>query len=251
MGLLSSIFGKRPKVPPFEPVSIDEAQLDAIEGNIAATGPAASLAQYQQSADQEVLEQGIRKAFPKYDEYVSGTQNVIQQLMSGEVPEQVRQQVQNTRAAMGVARGGAGSQRLQFSTARDLGLTSLDLTMRGLQTGSQFFQQQRNLGMAQPMSVTSMFQTPAARLAHTTSERSMEFQRNLMHEKIQAAPNPIYQGLFKIGMQAAGAYFGGASGAVGSTAASGLAPEMNAWEAQQLGPGAGGGMGAGFGEGIA
>lgn len=251
MGILSSIFGKRPKVPDFVPVSIDEQQMGAIRGNVDAIGEIGELARLQQATDQETLEQGIRSAFPDYDEYVSGTQNVIQRLMSGEVPEQVRQQVQNMRAAMGVARGGAGSQRLQFATARDLGLTSLDLTMRGLQTGSQFFQQQRNLGMANPMSATSMFQTPAMRLSHATSERNLKFQRDTMHEKVQASPNPIYQGLAGLAMQAAGMAFGGPAGAAVGQGGN-FAPEMNAWEAQQLGPGAGGGMGGGgWGQGIA
>ena len=222
MGILSSIFGKRPVVPPFDPISIDEQQTGAIEGNINAVGKAAELARLQQEADQENLLGGIRAAFPGYDDYVSGTTDVIQQLMSGEVPEQVRRQIQNQRAAMGVSTGTSGSQRLEFSTARDLGLTSLDLTMKGLQTGSQFFQQQRAGAVAAPMSVTSMFQSPAARLAHATSERSMRFQRDYAANKVAASPSPVASSLFNIGMAMVGGMVGGPAGAaVGSGASTG------------------------------
>lgn len=211
MGLLSKIFGEKVKTPEFTSIDIDEAQEGAADANIGIIPKASRLALSQQKADQATLLQGLRSAIPDYDEMVSGERSIIADMMAGKLPN--RDRIVDLRAAQHL--GQAGSEFARYGTARDLGISELDLMTQGLGQARAFKQQQAQVGMAQPMSVGYMFQTPQQRLAHLTSERNMEFQRNMFDAKMKAAPDPIYSGITKTAMSALGAWAG--ASAFGST----------------------------------
>ena len=236
MGFLSKLFGKKPTVPGFVGIDIDEQQRKAIAGNRAATKDAGALALQQQEADQAALEQGLRRAIPGYEGLVTGQRDVISDLLAGKVSGDVADRLRDRAAARGIATGTQGSQALDFSELRNYGLTSMDLQQRGLGAAQNYITQQYNTGMARPMSVTSMFMSPAARLAHESSERSMKFQRDFAAAKIAAAPDPRFVGVGKIASAAAGGWMAAAGGKWGDA---GAAIFGNKW------PGGGGGGGGG------
>jgi hypothetical protein len=211
MGLLSKIFGEKVKTPEFTSVDIDATQEGAADANIGIIPKASRLALSQQKADQATLLQGLRSAIPDYDEMVSGERSIIADMMAGKLPN--RDRIVDLRAAQHL--GQAGSEFARYGTARDLGISELDLMTQGLGQARAFKQQQAQVGMAQPMSVGYMFQTPQQRLAHLTSERNMEFQRNMFDAKMKAAPDPIYSGITKTAIAGLGAWAG--ASAFGST----------------------------------
>ena len=206
MGLLSKIFGEKVKTPEFTSIDIDATQEGAADANIGIIPKASRLALSQQKADQATLLQGLRSAIPDYDEMVSGERSIIADMMAGNLPKSVRDRMVNLRAAQHL--GQAGSEFARYGTARDLGISELDLMTQGLGQARAFKQQQAQVGMAQPMSVGYMFHTPEKRLAHLTSERNMEFQRNMFDAKMKAAPDPIYSGITKTAMAGLGAWAG-------------------------------------------
>ena len=55
MGFLSKLFGKKPKVPAFVKVDIDEQMGKSVSGNRAIVGEAGKLALEAQAADQAAL----------------------------------------------------------------------------------------------------------------------------------------------------------------------------------------------------
>lgn len=213
MGFFSSIFGSKPKIPAFEGIDIDDMIRRAIQGNIDVTDRAGVMTRGAWEQDQGLIETALARAIPGYQSMITGQRDIVSDFMSGKVPGDVADQIADRAAARGISTGTKGSQSVGFRELRNLGLTSLDMKSRGMSMAQSFIGQQWAT-MAKPQSAVSMFMTPAQRLAHSTSERSMKFQRDLMSAKVAAAPSPVAKGLFDIGMTAVGA--AGGFGAVGS-----------------------------------
>lgn len=91
----------------------------------------------QQMADR--FYSGIENLMPNYRETFVGNPNqdldavrgIANQLMSGELPQDVKDAIQRYRAELGVSQGLFG-EAAGYATARDLGKTSYDLMMQGV-----------------------------------------------------------------------------------------------------------------------
>ena len=243
MGLFSSIFGKKPKMPEFTPVSYSDAQKDSIAMNRASVGEAGEMTKEAWEADWAVKEKALKDAIPGYEEMVTGERDIISDMMAGKLPKSVRDRIINKRAAEHP--GLAGSEFARYGTARDLGISELDLIQQGLGQ-SAAYTQRRGAEMPVVQSVYSMFSTPQQTLAHRTSERNLKFQRDTAASKIAAAPSPVGAGLFNTAMfgvgmaggfgpalSGIGGFLGGAGGSsagVGGVAKSnisGITPQEN------------------------
>lgn len=235
MGLLGKLFGKKPKVPEFVGVDMTEQQRQAIAGNRAIVGDAGKLALEQQEADQAALLQGLKRAIPGYEGLVGGQREIIEDMLAGRVSQDVADRMADRAAARGISTGMSGSQALDFRELRNYGLTSMQQQEKGLAAAGSYISQQR-LSLAPPMSVTSMFMSPAARLAHAASERSMKFQRDMFQAKIDAAPDPRFVGVAKIAASALGG-FGGLAGAAGSALGAGLGMAADQFSGPAAAPG--------------
>jgi len=193
--LLGGLFGgKKPKVPELKPINFEQEQTNAIRQNIAALEPATKLAEKTTAAEQSLLETQLRRAIPGYDQIVQQASKNIGAALSGELSPEVSAQVQRSTAGRALAGGfGAGSGFGRSLTARDLGLTSLQLQNQGLAQAQNFIQQQRAFGMAQPFSVSSMFITPAQRIGAIQQQQSAQYGRDLTAAQVAAAPSPMQQ----------------------------------------------------------
>ena len=245
MGLFSSIFGKKPKMPEFTPVSYSDAQKDSIAMNRASVGEAGEMTKEAWEADWAVKEKALKDAIPGYEEMVTGEKDIISDMMAGKLPKSVQDRLKDRRASLGIGGGYAGTQFAGAQTARDLGISELDLIQQGLGQ-SAAYTQRRGAEMPVVQSVYSMFSTPQQTLAHRTSERNLKFQRDTAASKIAAAPSPVGAGLFNTAMfgvgmaggfgpalSGIGGFLGGAGGSsagVGGVAKSnisGITPQEN------------------------
>lgn len=200
MGLFSSIFGDKTTVPEFKPVDYDEQTRKAVAGNRAIVGEAGLAAREAQAEDQATLEQGLRRAIKDYDALVTSERSVIGDMLEGNLPEAMRRRMQDRSVRLGMV----GSQAGEAASAYDLGLTELDMVRMGMDYAARYKQQQAATGMAKASSVLGMFSTPQQRVAHQTSERNLQFQRDVYASKMAAAPDPVASGLFNTGMTFAG-----------------------------------------------
>jgi hypothetical protein len=193
--LLGGLFGgKRPKVPELKPINFEQEQTNAIRQNIAALEPATKLAEKTTSAEQSLLETQLRRAIPGYDQIVQQAGQNIGAALRGELSPEVSAQVQRSTAGRALSGGfGAGSGFGRSLTARDLGLTSMQIQNQGLAQAQNFIQQQRAFGMAQPFSVSSMFITPAQRIGAIQQQQSAQYGRDLTAAQVAAAPSPMAQ----------------------------------------------------------
>ena len=191
-GLLSK--GSKPKVPAFKPINFEAEQKQAIQQNIAALQPATELAQKTTAAEQSQLESQLRRAIPGYDQLVSQAGANIGAALRGEISPEVSAQVQRSTAGRALSGGfGAGSGFGRALTARDLGLTGMQIQNQGLAQAQNFIQQQRAFGMVQPFSVSSMFITPAQRIGAIQEQQSRMYGRDLTAAQVAAAPSPMQQ----------------------------------------------------------
>jgi hypothetical protein len=184
--------GRRTRVPEIRRVDTEREQREAIRQNIASIAPAAELSRKATEADQATLESQLRRAIPGYDQLIGQASRNIGASLRGELTPEVTSQVQRStagRALMGGYGGGSGFGRAL--TARDLGLTSLNLQQQGLGQAMNFIQNQRSTGMVQPFSVSSMFVSPTQRINLALQENSMQFNRDVMAAQEAAKPNPM------------------------------------------------------------
>jgi hypothetical protein len=195
--LLGGLFGgRKPKVPELKPINFEQEQTNAIRQNIAALEPATKLAEKTTSAEQSLLETQLRRAIPGYDQIVQQAGQNIGAALRGELSPEVSAQVQRSTAGRALSGGfGAGSGFGRSLTARDLGLTSMQIQNQGLAQAQNFIQQQRAFGMAQPFSVSSMFITPAQRIGAIQEQQARMYGRDLTAAQVAAAPSPFQQAI--------------------------------------------------------
>ena len=207
--LLGGLFGgKKPKVPELKPIDFAAEQRQAIQQNIASLESASDLARKTTAAEQSQLETQLRRAIPGYDQLVSQAGANIGAALRGEISPEVSAQVQRSTAGRALSGGfGAGSGFGRALTARDLGLTGMQIQNQGLAQAQNFIQQQRAFGMVQPFSVSSMFVTPAQRIGAIQQQNQLQYGRDLTAAQVAAAPSPMQQAA-----QTAFTNFGGVAG---------------------------------------
>lgn len=88
------------------------------------------------TADQKRQSYGIQGDMPGQD-FLDEQQNVISQQLSGEIPQDVQDQVERISAEKSIKSGLGEGQAARNLTARDLGLTSLDIQDRGIKNAAQ------------------------------------------------------------------------------------------------------------------
>lgn len=230
-------FGKKPTVPELKPISPDATQKATVAGNAASFADIAALATRVNTFNQDQLNALIDRALPGARQQI---QETLASQLRGEIPKDVQSAIFRgvaERSAAGNAFGGGGFTR--NITARDLGLTSLDITNKALASAESWLQR----ATAPQFDVTSMFFTPQQRLAQENLQQERQYQHDLLKAGIDAAPDPATAALGKeidrffntaasYGMMAAGSASGGGGGMGG------------------LAGGAGGGGGGGLGESV-
>ena len=93
----------------------------------------AGLAQQLTEADTAVRMQMLDEFVPQWRTQRDTAAAINDAMMRGEVPRDVANKLQRDAAFLGIASGGyAGGDNIRSVTARDLGLTSLDLQQRGM-----------------------------------------------------------------------------------------------------------------------
>jgi hypothetical protein len=207
-GLLSK--GSKPKIPELKPIDFAAEQKQAIQQNLAALEPATELAKKTTAAEQSQLEAQLRRAIPGYDQLVKQAGANIGAALRGEISPEVSAQVQRSTAGRALTGGfGAGSGFGRALTARDLGLTGMQLQNQGLAQAQNFIQQQRAFGMTQPFSVSSMFITPSQRIGAMQQQQQAQYGRDLQAAQVAAMPDPT-MAAFGSAISSAGGFAGGA-----------------------------------------
>lgn len=212
-------FGRKPKIPELpgiDPTQVQAATIAANKDQLPQLQQLGSTINEFNTAQQlGMLSKALEFVAPGQ---LAKAQGIVNSQLGGEIPADVAAQVQRRSAAQALLGGyGGGSGIGRNLTARDLGLTSLQIQQQGL---ANFNSLTSLAPRTQAFDITSMFFTPQQRLQSAFSERESQFQRNLLAEQVAAAPDPATAALGReidrffntaasAGMMAAGGGFGG------------------------------------------
>lgn len=191
LGFLGGLLGEDVEVPQVKPIQTSEELSKAAAANLGVLGQAEQLAaQVNKGAQQRLLE-SLQAAIPGYGQMVGKTAENIQANLSGQIPEDVQRAIQRAGAAKAVAGGFAGSQFGRNLTARDLGLTSLQLMNQGVQQSNQFLANARHNLTAPQFDVSNMFVSPAQQLQVAAQNAANQWNAGYLQNQLTAAQSPM------------------------------------------------------------
>lgn len=210
-------FGDKPKVPPFVPVNPSEEQLKAIKGNLAALPGAQDLAGQVNTFNQSELERMLALSLPGFANIKGRIGENIGSMVSGEIPTDVSDAVHRNSAVKALYGGFGGSGAARNLTARDLGLTSLSLTEKGMDSASRWL----STTTAPRFDVSSMFIGPQTRIQTEMFNSTNGFDRNWLAAQVKAAPDPFMRALGQAFIQDESAIMSAAGSAAGASGGGG------------------------------
>ena len=216
----SLLFDKKPKVPGYPTVDIEKEQQAAIDQNAAALPSLEALGSSINSYNSDQINQQLERAMPGWHALQNRGTADINSMLGGEVPEDVKHNLERYMAARGVATGVSGSGFNTGNTLGAYGKTSYDIMSQGLSTARAWLADAER--RAPVWDFTSMFVTPQQRISTKLQENQMIFQRNWLAAKIKAMPEgwqTAVKGLLdwisNTGASVVSAYAGGAMGGGG------------------------------------
>lgn len=216
-------FGKKPKIPQLPRLDVGTVQREATTANLAALPGLEQLTTAVNRFNVDEISRMLKQALPGFTGALRRTTETAGALGRGEIPEDVSRAVQSSAAARSLGGGFAGSGFSRNLVARDLGLTSLQLTGEG---------QNRLMGlggfagqMFPRFDFTTAFITPQQKLAFDFQQNLAQWQRDLLAAQVKAAPDPATAELGEamdnffetwknigVGMLGGGGGFGGMGG---------------------------------------
>lgn len=194
-GFLSQIFGSKPTVPALKPIDIGQIQQQTITQNQAALPGAEKLATDVNTFNQQQLLALMAAATPDFAGIQKNIGENLASMTAGEIPQDVQDAIQRSAAARALGGGYGGSGMHGALVARDLGLTSLQLTQQGLASAEKWMSFTRSALVPEQFNVSSMFFTPQQQLGFATSERNTQFAHDWLQSQIQAMPDPVLSGI--------------------------------------------------------
>lgn len=182
-------YGKKVTIPDLPAIDPQQIQATTIANNTAAIPGLEQLGsqvnEFNSKQQLAMLERALNFLAPGQ---LQKAQGIANSQLNGEVPDDVRGQIQRQSVAGAYGRGyGPGSQIASNDYLRNFGLSSMGIQQQGLQN----FGALANMAPKTPMfDMTSMFYTPQQRLAFAFQDREANFNVNLMKAQVAAAPDP-------------------------------------------------------------
>jgi hypothetical protein len=225
MGFLSGLFGSTPSVPKWNDVSLTGAQTQAIGANQASLGSIENLATGVNQFNQEQLTQLLNSIMPGWSGAAATAGKNIASELKGEIPTDVSQAIQSSDAAKALTGGFGGSGLAGNLTARDLGLTSLDLTGKGLSSLESWTGMIDKMFAPGEFNIASMFISPEQEFEDTFKNQEMSWGAQWMQNQVNAQGDPAMQGLFSMGISGISSLFNSMGGVKGITSMFGSSPD--------------------------
>lgn len=175
---IAGLLEGKPTIPAFDRVDLGTSQQKAITNNISALPGAENLTSQTNQFGLDQVEKMLSQTVPGYDAIRAGVSKNIASMVSGEIPTDVSDAVQSSAAARALGGGFAGTGTARNLVARDLGLTSLDLTQKGLGAASAWLTTMAKINEPGQINLSSMFITPGQQQAADVEERNSQFQHD-------------------------------------------------------------------------
>lgn len=221
MPALTDVFGSRPEIARWKKLHPDQEQQLSLLGNIGNFDDIAKLGELYKNYlvdQQESLLPGYSDTLAKGEAGASRMLDVGNELLTGGIPQDVKDQVLRSSAYRSLSGGFAGGGMSGNLTARDLGLTSLDLMRQGadmIGRGGNSAQQWASMARGDIMNPASQFVSPQDTMNFDLQNSVLKQQSRQMQYNRAAAPSPAAAGISNTIMGLLGMYLGGGMGGVG------------------------------------
>jgi len=183
-GGASKVFGSKPKVADFTALNLTEEQKKALQGNL---------------SNADAMETLLNRLIPGWSANLAQAQKNNTSLLQGQIPQDVQDKILRNSAYQSFAGGFGGSGMSHALTARDLGLTSLDLQQQGNNSAQQWAKLAENT--YSPLIIDTAQQAQATAANNAGRQANQQYKYN-----VAAAPDPGAAGVFNLdtalGMQA-------------------------------------------------
>lgn len=197
MGLFGSLvtsalggFPEKPKVPDWKDISLATEQGKAIDANLAALPGAQDLVSRANAFSQDQISKLLQNVIPNYSALTSKAGSNIEAMLRGEIPSDVKDQIQTSDAARALSGGYSGSGMHGDLVARDLGLTSLQLTQKGLSSAESWITMMDSMFSPSQLSVGQMFVSPGQMFQSTFANQAEKWNVQWLKNQIKALPDP-------------------------------------------------------------
>lgn len=211
--------GEKVKIPDYLPVDIAQTQAKTTAGNISNLPAAEKLASGVNMFNQAQLEKMLSMQIPGYSDMLAGGGKAINDLLAGKLPSDVVSSTLRAANAKGWGSGWAGGTMKANLGLRDLGLTSLQATERGISSAMAWLQMAKSVAVAPQFNVASQFVSPEFGIQTTINENRFKWGVDLQKAEIAAQADPFDQAvggiMIGIGGQMAGAGLQGVADSLG------------------------------------
>lgn len=245
--LVKGALGGFPTIPDAPtPAFVDpsQSQLDSVHGNQQALPSLETLGEGVNSYNLQQRAKALG-AIPGFTDISTTGSNLLDSQLHGELPSDVTSQVNRRANAKAYAGGYGGTGSGDNLSARDLGLTSLDLTRQGQAAAPSWLSMLNSIAVPPQFDVQSGFLSPTQRIASDQWNETNRFNTQWLQNQLNSIPDPETAAIAgdvgaitDVVATAALAWAGGALGAAAGGAA-------GAAIGGQLGGAIGGGGGAG------
>lgn len=221
MGGALGAFGKKPDEVQLKAINPLDSANQALDIGLSTLPKAEQLASAVNTFNQNELDQLLEKALPGGPTQIK--QNIMAEL-KGQLPPDVLAQIARATASRSSAGGFSGTGFGNALGAQDLGLASLNLTERGLNSASRWLAQ----SAAPLMDVSRSFFTPQQLLGFNVNERNLQYEADRTNAGIRAAPDPAtaqlaqgFDNFFKTWSSVGMGALGGGGGTMGGNGGGG------------------------------
>lgn len=239
MGIVSSLIQSKSDIPQLTTVDLAKEQQSAIAANQTALPGAENLASGINTFNYDQLQKMLGQIIPGLAGINQTASANIASELKGELPKDVQDQIMRSDAFKSLRGGFGGGGMSNALTARDLGLTSLDLTNKGLDSATKWLASARSTQMPGQFDVTSMFISPMQSYQTKNEQNVQQFQRQMAVNQNDAnfswgnRLGPLADAGFSAAMMAVGGLAGGGMGAMAGGLMGGgqqmATPEAQSW----------------------
>ena len=194
-GLSASAAGGKASVPTIATISPNDAASQAVSANLGNLAANEALVSQANQFTRDEIAKMMRQVMPGYDQITTSATGQISSMIKGDLPLSDAQQSElgSVAKAFGGGYGGSGVQG--NLVARDLGLSSLQVTQQGLSSAESWMKMSNQLYGSQMLNLSSMFLTPSQVYAGTNEQNTQQFQQEWMQNQIDAQKDPVLTSL--------------------------------------------------------
>lgn len=205
------LFGSKPNLPSIPKLNLGQEASTAIGANQANLPAAEKLTADANQFSQSQIDSMLSNVIPGWKSTAATIGGNIASEALGQIPQDVQAAEQDSAAARSLGQGTEGSGMGRDLLARDLGLTSLNLTNRAIASAESWMKETASIYEPSMMKVGSMFITPEQQYAADNEQNMQQFQTQWMRNQIDAMPDPVIRGVQDTVMQLISSVRGGSS----------------------------------------